>query len=353
MVALLSALFVGAVFGAATQKPFLSTTATTANEVELSHIALVSHGCWNNARCQQRHGLNDSVGQIHGVLGTSVWVVRVPRQLDPSLSVSRHLTAVEDGAVVVLDGVWAWGREELWAVPATSNGPVNNVEQVRDGSMAVCANARPLHSQWIRLPHSSMDVMLYVTVGDEGCVDWPIGTISISSQPLVPLQSFFDQSSSENTAPGTSMNKEYEKTPSSLKTQITQMLHSLNGTSRVEYYATYLTGEHPDSPIRTRQSYSSDGHTAALWIRSQLDRLGFRTQLDWYDRETDGKRWNPNVVAEWPASGIESGEIVVVGAHYDDRQRNMYSTQDRAPGANDDGNNLCVFKYFCSCSSNT
>jgi hypothetical protein len=111
-------------------------------------------------------------------------------------------------------------------------------------------------------------------------------------------------------------------------------------TDTVEFYATYLTGEHPDSPIRTRQSNSEGGLMAAEWIRDQLEGFGFHVDFWRYNISYGRGRdlvWNPVVVAEWPGSGLESDELVVVGAHYDDRQRPMWNSEARAPGANDDG----------------
>jgi hypothetical protein len=108
--------------------------------------------------------------------------------------------------------------------------------------------------------------------------------------------------------------------------------------------ARYLTGEDPSSPIATRQAYSKDGYQAALWLQDQFVSLGFNVSFDyfvprsWQDEGEDGAvvNWNPNVVAEMRGAE-EPDKIIVLGAHYDDRQTNVRSTTDRAPGANDDG----------------
>jgi hypothetical protein len=117
---------------------------------------------------------------------------------------------------------------------------------------------------------------------------------------------------------------------------VASWIDGLKDSKRIYQYATYLTGEDPLSPITTRQAFSPSGRVAADWIRAQFVELGFTTSFFNY---TVGRQlYNPNIIAEWPGSNMDdSDEWIVLGAHYDDRQRDMYSVTDRAPGANDDG----------------
>jgi hypothetical protein len=117
---------------------------------------------------------------------------------------------------------------------------------------------------------------------------------------------------------------------------VASWIDGLKDSKRIYQYATYLTGEDPLSNITTRQAFSPSGRVAADWIRAQFVDLGFTTSFFNY---TVGRQlYNPNIIAEWPGSNMDdSDEWIVLGAHYDDRQRDMYSVTDRAPGANDDG----------------
>lgn len=124
---------------------------------------------------------------------------------------------------------------------------------------------------------------------------------------------------------------------SPLNTKIQQFVDLFNSTDRIRQFATYLTGENPHSPITTRQAYSASGLLAAEWIKQQMTDMGYHCQFHYfhvngYPAET---AWNPNVVCDWHAAEISVGNtlpLVIVGAHYDDRQSDSRSTSARAPG---------------------
>merc|ERR1711916_285603 len=89
----------------------------------------------------------------------------------------------------------------------------------------------------------------------------------------------------------------------------------------------YLTGVSSD--ITTRNSFSADAPKVATWLKGQMDALGYETEIMPFKTG-----YGPNVIATIKG---ELDAMVVLGAHYDSRSRDVNSPTNPAPGADDDG----------------
>jgi hypothetical protein len=93
----------------------------------------------------------------------------------------------------------------------------------------------------------------------------------------------------------------------------------------------FLTGEDPNSFIRTRHSRSVDISKVAEWIGNRMKQYGCPNIT--YFNFMPG--YGPNIICTFKGNK-EPEKIVIMSSHYDDRDGG-YSPNTRAPGANDDG----------------
>eukprot|EP00479_Gromia_sphaerica_P015438 TRINITY_DN97_c1_g1_i1.p1 TRINITY_DN97_c1_g1~~TRINITY_DN97_c1_g1_i1.p1 ORF type:complete len:413 (-),score=91.61 TRINITY_DN97_c1_g1_i1:155-1393(-) len=108
--------------------------------------------------------------------------------------------------------------------------------------------------------------------------------------------------------------------------------------AELRLFLEYLTGEAIASNITTRNSYSVTTPTGILiaqaYIQNYLIQLGFQVELHSFRNDMAN-----NIVAVWPG---QTGEIVVLGTHYDSRGTLNASPTQPAPGANDDGSGTAM-----------
>jgi hypothetical protein len=96
-------------------------------------------------------------------------------------------------------------------------------------------------------------------------------------------------------------------------------------------FALYLSGEGSGSTLLTRQSQSADAVRSGQWALSVFASYGFNVTTDSFSGS-----YCPNIIAEKRGTRTPNN-VVILGAHLDDRNTVLNDANGRAPGANDDG----------------
>ncbi|KAI9141539.1 hypothetical protein BKA69DRAFT_1028392 [Paraphysoderma sedebokerense] len=123
--------------------------------------------------------------------------------------------------------------------------------------------------------------------------------------------------------------------------QIVDLLDKVSITS-LKSDVTWLTGERSDSVLQTRHSLSDDIKVATKWIKKRFQQAGCDIEL-FYHRDN----YAPNVICKLKGTDTESDEVMVVSAHYDDRNTFPWK-YGRAPGANDDASGTSLILSLLS-----
>ncbi|KCV70739.1 hypothetical protein H696_03090 [Fonticula alba] len=100
----------------------------------------------------------------------------------------------------------------------------------------------------------------------------------------------------------------------------------------LHYFATMLSGEHPQSTQHTRHSKSADSLFAGDFVQQHFENNGFDT---W--REKFMPNYCSNVIGDYRNATMYPDQYVIISGHLDDREANINDPAARAPGANDDG----------------
>jgi len=116
----------------------------------------------------------------------------------------------------------------------------------------------------------------------------------------------------------------------SFKASVAQLVAAMN-ESDLKYFVQYLSGEEPGSPFTTRHSYSNDAVLSGQWAISVFNTYGFNASIHSFPGA-----YCPNIVAEKRGT-LYPNRYVIIGAHLDDRNRDLTDSSTRAPGGNDDG----------------
>lgn len=121
--------------------------------------------------------------------------------------------------------------------------------------------------------------------------------------------------------------------------EVEQVLSLLDETGQSEF-VTYLTGESSD--VKTRHSQSgSEINTVAAHIAQHFTENG----CDHVEKMVWRQGWGPNVICTRKGTKYPN-KYIIISAHYDDRERNIYRPNLRAPGVSFPSFSSFIFIFF-------